>query len=145
MRPMDTFIEPLVKQLVEHPSNDLVSLVANAGREGVFDYEQVLQNLAFFVIAGHETTINLIHNGLLAFIRNPEQRDLLRSDPEKFASGATEECLRYDPPAPSLERIAAEDIELTRSPNRTSPSATGSMSASVPTSPASKARRSSLL
>jgi cytochrome P450 len=112
MRTMDVFLEPLVKERIEHPSNDLVSLVANAGREGVFDHDQVLQNLAFFVVAGHETTINLICNGLLAFIRSPEQWDLLRSDPEKFAIGATEECLRYDPPAPSLERIAAEEIQL---------------------------------
>jgi cytochrome P450 len=112
MKTMDAFIEPLVKERVEHPGNDLVSLVATAGREGVFNHDQVLQNLAFFVVAGHETTINLICNGLLAFIRHPDQWDLLRADPGKFAISATEECLRYDPPAPSLERIAALEIQL---------------------------------
>jgi pimeloyl-[acyl-carrier protein] synthase len=112
MRTMDTFMEPLVKERIEHPSNDLVSLVAGAERDGVYDHEAVLQNLAFFVVAGHETTINLICNGLLAFMRHPDQWDLLCSDPKKFAASATEECLRYDPPAPSLERIASADIEL---------------------------------
>jgi cytochrome P450 len=112
MRTMDTFMEPLVKERIQHPINDLVSLMAGAERDGVFDRETVLQNLAFFVVAGHETTINLICNGLLAFLRHPEQWDLLCSDPEKYAAGATEECLRYDPPAPSLERIALQEIGL---------------------------------
>jgi cytochrome P450 len=112
MRTMDTYIEPLVQDRIEGDDGDLVSLVAGAERDGILDREQVLQNLAFFVVAGHETTINLICNGLLAFIRNPDQWDLLRSDPQKYAASATEECLRYDPPAPSLERIAVEDIEL---------------------------------
>lgn len=112
MRTMDTFMEPLLKQRIENPGNDLVSLVAGAQRDGVFDHGAALQNLAFFVVAGHETTINLICNGLLAFIRHPDEWDLLCSDPTKYAAGATEECLRYDPPAPSLERIALQDIEL---------------------------------
>jgi cytochrome P450 len=112
MRTMDTFMEPLLKQRIENPGNDLVSLVAGAQRDGVFDHGAALQNLAFFVVAGHETTINLICNGLLAFIRHPDEWDLLCSDPTKYAASATEECLRYDPPAPSLERIALQDIEL---------------------------------
>jgi len=112
MRTMDTFIQPLVEARTERPGNDLISLLAGAEVDGVFNREEVLQNLAFFVVAGHETTINLICNGLLAFLRNPDQWDLLRSAPEQLAIGATEECLRYDPPAPSLERIALEEIEL---------------------------------
>jgi cytochrome P450 len=120
MRTMDTFMEPLLKQRIENPGNDLVSLVAGAQRDGIFDHEAALQNLAFFVVAGHETTINLICNGLLAFIRHPDQWDLLCSDPTKYAVGATEECLRYDPPAPSLERIALQDIELRGKTIRTS-------------------------
>jgi cytochrome P450 len=120
MRTMDMFMEPLVKERIEHPSNDLVSLVAGGERDGVFDRDSVLQNLAFFVVAGHETTINLICNGLLAFMRHPDQWDLLCSDPKKFAASATEECLRYDPPAPSLERIALQDIELRGKTIRTS-------------------------
>jgi cytochrome P450 len=112
MRTMDTFMEPLVKERIERPNSDLVSLVAMAERDGVYDHEAALQNLAFFVVAGHETTINLICNGLLAFMGHPDQWDLLCSDPKKFAASATEECLRYDPPAPSLERIASAEIEL---------------------------------
>jgi len=71
-----------------------------------------MRNIAFFVVAGHETSINLICNGLLAFMRNPSQWELLRTAPSDLAVPATEECLRFDPPVPSIERIATEDVKL---------------------------------
>jgi cytochrome P450 len=86
-------------------------VLARAEKEGVFTRHQVLVNTALLLFAGHETTMNLICNGTLAFIRHPDQWERLRADPEGAARLATEECLRYDPPVKSTQRIAAEDVE----------------------------------
>ena len=64
------------------------------------------------VPADHETTINLICNGTLAFTQHPDQWAILKSDPDGKTVRATEECLRYDSPVRSIQRIAMDDIEL---------------------------------
>jgi cytochrome P450 len=79
---------------------------------GIYDREVAIHNLMFFVLAGHETTLNMISNGVLAFIRNPAQWDRLRSDPSTWAAPATEEILRYDGPTKSVERVAMTDVEF---------------------------------
>jgi cytochrome P450 len=112
MRAMDRYATPLVEERSGRPGRDLISVLAGGEQQGVYTRDQVLQNIAFLVVAGHETTINLICNGLLAFIRHPDQWDRLRSDPERLAGPATEECLRYDPPVKSIERIAVQEVEL---------------------------------
>ncbi len=63
------------------------------------------------MIAGHETTSNLLANGLLAFIRNPDQIDLLRQQPDRIGA-AVEECLRYDSPVTATVRWTKEDLQL---------------------------------
>jgi hypothetical protein len=112
MRAMDRYATPLVDERSQRPGHDLISVLAGGEQQGVYTRDQVLQNIAFLVVAGHETTINLICNGLLAFIRHPDQWDRLRGDAERLAGPATEECLRYDPPVKSIERIAVSDVEL---------------------------------
>jgi cytochrome P450 len=112
MRAMDRYATPLVEERSGRPGRDLISVLAGGEQQGVYTRDQVLQNIAFLVVAGHETTINLICNGLLAFIRHPDQWNRLRSDPERLAGPATEECLRYDPPVKSIERIAVQEVEL---------------------------------
>lgn len=112
MRGIVEYAEPLVEERIEEPGDDLVSILAGGEREGVFDRYQVLVNTGLLLFAGHETTMNLICNGLLAFIRHPDQWERLRSDPEGMARLATEECLRYDPPVKSTQRVAATDVEL---------------------------------
>ena len=106
------YVMPLVDQRLERPRDDFISVLAGGEREGAFTRHQVLVNTALLLFAGHETTMNLICNGTLAFIRHPEQWARLQSDPATWAEPATEECLRYDPPVKSTQRIAAEDVEL---------------------------------
>ena len=106
------YIDPLIQQRLAEPGEDLLSVLAEGERDGVYNRDQVLANAALLLVAGHETTINLICNGTLAFIRNPDQWDALRQDPEAVTQRATEECLRYDSSVKSIQRIAAEDVEM---------------------------------
>jgi cytochrome P450 len=105
------YLSPLVEERVAHLGDDLLSVLASGEKMGAYAREEVLSNAVLLLFAGHETTINLICNGTLALLHHPEQWALLQRDAAQ-AAGATEECLRYDPPVKSLQRIAAEDVEL---------------------------------
>lgn len=111
IREMMAYVEPKVAVRAEHPESDFISVLAGAERQGIFTRHQVLVNSALLLFAGHETTMNLICNGTLALLRHPDQWAKLCADPEGLARLATEECLRYDPPVKSTQRIAAADVE----------------------------------
>lgn len=111
MKGMLAYLEPLVEARLGSPGDDLISVMASGEVAGTFDRHQVLVNCATLLVAGHETTINLICNGTLAFLGHPEQWRLLCEDPQRWAKPATEECLRFDPPVKSFSRIATRDIE----------------------------------
>ena len=106
------YAAPLVDERIGGGGSDFISVLAGGEERGVFTRHQVLVNTGLLLFAGHETTMNLICNGLLAFIRHPEQWERLRADPDRMARLATEECLRYDPPVKSTQRIAAADVEI---------------------------------
>lgn len=78
----------------------------------MFSRHQVFVNTALLLFAGHETTMNLIGNGTLALLRNPDQWARLTADPSGMVRRATEECLRYDPPVKSTQRIAVTDVPI---------------------------------
>ena len=112
-RELHDYFTPLIDTRAKNPGEDLVSMLADGERRGVFTRDQCLANITLLLTAGHETTLNLICNGVLAFIRNPEQWDLLQSNPDGMCALATEECLRYDPPAKFFPfRVSTQDIEL---------------------------------
>lgn len=71
-----------------------------------------MANAVLLLLAGHETTINLICNGTLAFVQHPDQWALFKENPVGLMKSATEECLRYDAPVKTIQRIAAEDVEM---------------------------------
>jgi cytochrome P450 len=112
MQGMIEYVSPLVDERIVNPGDDFISVLASGEKQGVFTRHQVLVNTSLLLLAGHETTINLLCNGTLAFMRHPAQWALLKQDPAGWAKRATEECLRYDPPVKSIQRIAAQDIEL---------------------------------
>jgi cytochrome P450 len=112
MRGMIEYVSPLVDERIVNPGDDFISVLASGEKAGVFSRHQVLVNTSLLLLAGHETTINLICNGALAFIRHPAQWALLKQDPAGLAKRATEECLRYDAPVKSIQRIAAQDVEM---------------------------------
>ncbi len=112
MRAMVEYVTPFVEKRLQEPSNDFISVLAQGEKAGLFDRHQVLVNTALLLFAGHETTMNLIANGTLAFARHPGQWAQLRADPDGLVRTATEECLRYDAPVKSTQRIAASDVDF---------------------------------
>jgi cytochrome P450 len=112
MRGMIDYVSPMVDERIDNPGDDFISVLARGEKQGVFSRHQVLVNTSLLLLAGHETTINLLCNGTLAFTRHPEQWELLKQDPAERAKAATEECLRYDSPVISIQRIATQDVEM---------------------------------
>jgi cytochrome P450 len=112
MRGMIEYVDPLVERRIVDPGDDFISVLARGEKQGVFTREQVLVNTSLLLLAGHETTINLLCNGTLALLNYPDQWELLKQDPAGRAKAATEECLRYDSPVKSIQRIASEDVEM---------------------------------
>ncbi|HEX9870570.1 MAG TPA: cytochrome P450 [Candidatus Tectomicrobia bacterium] len=112
MQGMIDYVSPLVDERIDKPGDDFISILAQGEKAGVFTRHQVLVNTSLLLLAGHETTINLLCNGTLAFIRHPEQWELLKQDPGGRTVRATEECLRYDAPVKSIQRIASQDVEM---------------------------------
>jgi unspecific monooxygenase len=94
------------------PRDDLLSaLVAVSDGADALTEEELLATCVLLLVAGHETTVNLIGNGALALLRDPGQLAWLRAHPEA-AGEAVEELLRYDPPVQLTLRAALEDVEL---------------------------------
>jgi cytochrome P450 len=108
------YVSPMVEERIVNPGDDFISVLAGGEKAGILTRHQVLVNTSLLLLAGHETTINLICNGALAFIRHPDQWELLKQDPAGRTVRATEECLRYDPPVKSITRISASSLVCVR-------------------------------
>jgi cytochrome P450 len=94
------------------PRGDILSALLNAVDHGErLTEEELVANVTILLSAGHETTSNLIGNGLLALLNNPDQMQKLREKP-KLAPAAVEEMMRYDNPVQIAYRSAAEDVEI---------------------------------
>jgi cytochrome P450 len=96
----------------QHPDDGILSqlIEAEEGGDVLSDQELVSQVLLLFV-AGHETTVNLIGNGVLALVRHPGELARLAAEPE-LAVSAVDELLRYDAPVQMTRRIPMADIEV---------------------------------
>lgn len=95
-----------------HPVHDLISELAAVEEQGdALTEDEMLATCVTLLVAGHETSVNLVGNGILALIRNPDQYALLRADPE-LAGPAVEEMLRYDSPVHLTTRLAHQQTEL---------------------------------
>lgn len=109
---MSDFILALVAERRRAPRDDLLSALAQAEDGGDrLSEQELVANSILLLLAGHETTTNLIGNGTLALLRHPDQFALLRDHPELTAA-AVEELLRYDSPVQMTSRRALTDIEF---------------------------------
>ena len=93
------------------PGNDLTTQLVQAEEDGSkLSNEELTANIILLFGAGHETTVNLIGNGLLALHRNPDQLRLLKNDPSLIPN-AIEELLRYDSSVQATGRTTLEDVD----------------------------------
>ena len=94
------------------PGDDLLSALLAVEADGDRILPKEVVDLALLLlVAGHETTVNLIGNAVLALLRAPDQLDLLRRSPDLVA-GAVDELLRFDSPVQMTQRVATEDLDL---------------------------------
>lgn len=107
------YLAGLVEQRTREPRGDLLSdLVHSRGPDGAMTMMEVLSTAVLLLIAGHETTVNLITNGMLTLLRHPEILRRLREDP-RLAVNVVEELLRYEPPVQMVpQRTCIADIEV---------------------------------
>jgi cytochrome P450 len=111
-RALGEYFRGLIPERRRHPRADLLSqLIAVEEQGDKLSEGELLATCVLLYIAGHETTVNLIGNGLLALLRHPAEVARLRADPGLIPS-AVEELLRYDGPVQRTARITRTDLEI---------------------------------
>ena len=106
------YFAPLIEERRRAPEDDLVSRLALAEEDGQqLTTEETQVTLRLLLVAGNETTTNLIGNGLRALLQHPDQLQLLRERPDLLPT-AIEELLRYDAPVQLDSRYLSEDAEI---------------------------------
>ncbi|MER5325392.1 cytochrome P450 [Streptosporangium roseum] len=110
---LGAYLAGLISEHRRAPGDDMLSaLVTDHGPDGQMSPVEVITTAVLLLIAGHETTVNLITNGMLTLLRHPEALKRLRADPD-LAVPLVEELLRYEPPVQLLpQRTALADIDI---------------------------------
>ena len=107
----EPFFEDALARHREVPADDLLGDLVAAEERGDMDADEVLDSAIILFMAGMETTVRTIADGVYHLLSHPDQLEKLRRDPSLIAS-ATEELLRFGSPVQSISRKALEDIEL---------------------------------
>jgi cytochrome P450 len=107
------FLAKLIEQKRVQPGDDIFSALVHANEDDdELDHGELISMAFLLLVAGHETTVNLIGNGMLALLRNPDQLELLK-DNRDLLPGAVEEFLRLDGPINlATFRYTSEEVEL---------------------------------
>ena len=106
------YLREIVQQRRRSPRQDLVSALIEARDEnGRLTETELVDNCILLLVASHETTVNLIANGLWLLMKHADQLALLRKSPDLYPD-LVEEVLRYEPSVQSTARIAAEDVVI---------------------------------
>jgi cytochrome P450 len=109
---IEVFYRQIIADHRRHPRDDMLSrMIAYDSAGEPLNDDEIVSMLVLFLFAGHETTTNLIANGMLALLQNPEQMARLRAD-FSLLPGAIEEFLRFQGPVQTVVRIAKQDIEM---------------------------------
>jgi cytochrome P450 len=106
------YFRELIAARRARPADDLLTELIRAEDDGQrLSEEELIATCVLLLVAGHETTVGLISNAILALLRHPDQLAALRADPE-LAAGAVEETLRYDPPVQLTGRVAGGGMQV---------------------------------
>jgi len=109
---LDEYFRGIITARRRAPRDDLISTLVAAEEAGdKLTLDEVLVMLRLLLIAGNETTTNLIGNGMLALLRHPDQLQMLRENPD-LMDAAVEELLRYDTPVQVDARTVLEDVDI---------------------------------
>jgi len=109
---LSSYLGGLLAERRHRPGDDLLSALAAVDVDGDSITAREIVSLAqLLLVAGHETTVNLIGNGALALLRAPDQLAQLRRQPELIGP-AIDEFLRFDGPVQITQRVAMEDLDL---------------------------------
>ena len=109
---MSSYFRSAMQEQRLHPQDGLVSAMMAADVDGAkLTDEEIIANLIVTMVGGQETTTNLIGNGILTLLRNPEAMKRLRND-SSLVPSALEELLRYESPSQHTARLAPDDVEL---------------------------------
>ena len=106
------YFRELIARRRSDPGDDLMSALIDVEESGdQLTEEEIIATCNLLLVAGHETTVNLIANAILAMLRHLTQWAALGADPQRV-SAVVEETLRYDPPVQLMGRIAADDMTI---------------------------------
>lgn len=109
---LNAYFENQLREQRKSPTPGLVNTLMTANIDGDrFTDEEVIANCIVTMVGGLETTTNLIGNGILTLLRNPQQMQRLRREPE-IMEPAVEELLRYESPSQHTGRLAPDDVML---------------------------------
>jgi len=104
------YLRDLMARRRSEPGDDLMSALIHVEESGdQLTEEEIIATCNLLLVAGHETTVNLIANAIIAMLRQPTQWTALAADPQRV-SAVVEETLRFDPPVQLMGRIAADDM-----------------------------------
>jgi cytochrome P450 len=106
------YFRDLIARRRARPTGDLLSDLIRAEDNGeMLTENELIATCVLLLVAGHETTVGLISNAILALLRHPDQLALLRTDPD-LAAGAVEETLRFDAPVQMTARVARGGMQV---------------------------------
>jgi pimeloyl-[acyl-carrier protein] synthase len=109
---LEDYFHALIAERRARPRRDLLTDLIAAEEQGDrLSEDELMATIMLLFVAGHETTVNLIGNGVLALLRHPDQLRALRDEPSLIES-AVEELLRYDGPAQRTGRMPNTDVEI---------------------------------
>ncbi|MBX9878748.1 MAG: cytochrome P450 [Candidatus Obscuribacterales bacterium] len=106
------YLRPIAEDRRKNPKDDLISALVQAEEEGnKLTQDELLANCVLLLLAGHETTVNLIGNGVHAFLTHPDQLSILKANPELMPQ-AVDEVLRWNSSVQLVRRMVLEDTEI---------------------------------